>query len=591
MNYIKNKIKLIIWDLDETFWRGTLSEEGAEYIQKNHDIIIALSERGIINSICSKNELSKVECYLSEKKIWDYFVFSEISWNPKGKAVKSIIRDMALRPENVLFIDDNLSNLNEVEFENPNISVCEPSIINSLLSSEFIKGKKDNELSRLKQYKILEKKREVKKNRNLSNIDFLNESNINITLSDMDDKYIERVSELIERTNQLNYTKLRTRKEDLIIEINSENVTSGVVSVRDKYGSYGISGFYLIKNNELKHFLFSCRTMNMGVENWVYKAMGSPKLNILGDVATILSDKVDISYINKVSTPVVIKHLKELGNKYLLMGGCDLDQVVHYLSGSKIETEFNFVNKKEVSVHIEHTELILQDLDNDDLSLIQSLDIYNGFTGDYKLYESEWDVLIYSPLNDYSRGLYQHKERNVIIPFDSFNINWTNKDNLENIPTHLSSLSIEFFEQFSMNFNFIGAISPSKFYSNLEVLVRKFKHRKLYILTGSEILLDKVDFWELGMEQRHKELNLELERLATNYSNVELVDVRKIINKDDHGDNLRHYNKLIYAGIADEIVRLEGGCAISNDLKIKGKLSAKFSLFKTKFKNKLNIRR
>ena len=35
-----NKIKLVIWDLDETFWKGTLSEEGIEVIEKNILIII-----------------------------------------------------------------------------------------------------------------------------------------------------------------------------------------------------------------------------------------------------------------------------------------------------------------------------------------------------------------------------------------------------------------------------------------------------------------------------------------------------------------------------------------------------------------------
>ena len=27
------KVRLVIWDLDETFWRGTLTEGGIEYVQ------------------------------------------------------------------------------------------------------------------------------------------------------------------------------------------------------------------------------------------------------------------------------------------------------------------------------------------------------------------------------------------------------------------------------------------------------------------------------------------------------------------------------------------------------------------------------
>ena len=34
-----DKIKLIIWDLDETFWRGTLSEESVTIPEEVSDLI------------------------------------------------------------------------------------------------------------------------------------------------------------------------------------------------------------------------------------------------------------------------------------------------------------------------------------------------------------------------------------------------------------------------------------------------------------------------------------------------------------------------------------------------------------------------
>ena len=49
-------IKLVIWDLDETFWKGTLSEGQIYPIKKNIEIIETLTKRGIINSIVSKND-------------------------------------------------------------------------------------------------------------------------------------------------------------------------------------------------------------------------------------------------------------------------------------------------------------------------------------------------------------------------------------------------------------------------------------------------------------------------------------------------------------------------------------------------------
>ena len=69
-------VKLIIWDLDETFWSGTLSEGGVRIPEENVQLIKDLTSCGIIQSICSKNDLEPAKTVLQESGIWDYFVFS-----------------------------------------------------------------------------------------------------------------------------------------------------------------------------------------------------------------------------------------------------------------------------------------------------------------------------------------------------------------------------------------------------------------------------------------------------------------------------------------------------------------------------------
>ncbi|ABI72674.1 HAD-IIIC family phosphatase [Shewanella frigidimarina] len=587
MNTIKNNIKLVIWDLDETFWKGTFSEEGIVYQQAHHDLVIELTKRGIVNSICSKNNREEIQSFLTAKGLWDYFVFAEIGWDPKGKAVQSIIKDMALRAENVLFIDDNTGNINEVIFENPNISACEPDIIETLLSSKYLLGKDDNELSRLSQYKILESKREILKDRNLSNFDFLVESQIRVNVIDNIDDNIDRVLELIERTNQLNYTKNRVTKSELFLQLNSDNVSSGVINVIDKYGDYGISGFYLMKDNELIHFLFSCRTMNMGIENWLYKYLGCPKLNVIGDVASKVDESSDVAYItlneNKFSNQVV----KRDGRSYLIVGGCDLDQVVHYLSGKNVDTLFNFVNNKNISVHGEHTTFLINELTEDELKELNSLDIYEGFKGNKKLYSNNWDVLIYSPLNDYSRGLYKSKLSNLLIPFDSFSIDWTDVNNFNKLPPHLIGASSTFFDFFKDNYTFKGAIKPTDFYDNLEKLISMFPNKHFMFLTGAEVNINhRVREWELDMHIRHREMNSMLEKLNDSYENVQLIDVRKFVSSETQlTDNIRHYIKPIYSEVAKEI------CSLSpNDtLKSSNKYYAVFKRFGLRIRNKLKL--
>lgn len=156
------KIKLVVWDLDETFWKGTLSEGEITIVKQNVEIIKELTRRGIINSISSKNDFEKAKAELVKAGVWDFFVFPSIDWAPKGQNVKGIIDDCQLRAPNVLFIDDNIGNRKEVEHYNPNINLADEGIIPNLLGMEELKGKDDSGLSRLKQYKILEQKAETK---------------------------------------------------------------------------------------------------------------------------------------------------------------------------------------------------------------------------------------------------------------------------------------------------------------------------------------------------------------------------------------------------------------------------------------------
>jgi len=580
MNVINDKIKLVIWDLDETYWNGTLSEEGIKYIPENHDIVIKLAQRGIVSSICSKNNYDDVKSVLVEKEVWNYFVFSEIDWKAKGQLVKKIIADMGLRPTNVLFIDDNLGNLNEVSFFNEKISVAEPSVIGELLSSKFLQGKNDSNLSRLNQYKILEHKREVKGESNSSNEDFLKNSAIKVSIINDVMPEIDRVLELVERTNQLNYTKYRCTKDELILDILDDKNISGYVSVEDKFGAYGISGFYLISNNKLVHFLFSCRSMNMGIESWLYNYLGRPQLDVIGDVAINLAPDLDYSYIKQTIKPSKASNNSHNKNatldsaRLLLVGGCDLDQVVHYLSYPYIDTDFNYVNSKGLNVHKEHTILIRQlcfsSINYDEvLDSIPILDIKDKV---YKLFNTDWDCLIYSPLNDYSRGLYKHKEFGFILPFDSFNINWCDKSNWVDLPTHLTNIPKEFLFDLYENYIFIGAIKSTDFKENISLIAKKFKDRQIIILNGSEQTLGNVKTWETDMKCRHVEMNKALNEL-TELTNLSVIDVNEfIISEADHLDNIRHYRKNIYMDIAKNIAKIFNSDS-EKKLKLKSKIA------------------
>ena len=80
-------VKLIIWDLDETLWAGTLSEGEVVIDTSRGDLVRALNRRGIVNSICSKNDQPEARRRLEAEGLWDEFVFASIDWSPKGPRV------------------------------------------------------------------------------------------------------------------------------------------------------------------------------------------------------------------------------------------------------------------------------------------------------------------------------------------------------------------------------------------------------------------------------------------------------------------------------------------------------------------------
>ena len=94
------KLKLVIWDLDETFWEGTIDDGDVPVIPDEHIALIkTLIDHGIVNSICSKNDKDKVKAILIEKGIWDLFVFPSIDWSAKGNRIKGMLNEMQRKEE------------------------------------------------------------------------------------------------------------------------------------------------------------------------------------------------------------------------------------------------------------------------------------------------------------------------------------------------------------------------------------------------------------------------------------------------------------------------------------------------------------
>lgn len=342
-------VRLVIWDLDETFWKGALTEGGIrEYVQAHHEIVLALARRGIMSTICSKNDFDSVRAILEERGLWDTFILPSIDWSPKGARIASLIEDVQLRPATVLFIDDNPQNLAEAAASVPGLQVADASIIPTILDSPAFAGKDDANLTRLQQYKLLERRKADEKSAGSDNAAFLRTCGIRVSVEMDVEAHIDRAVELINRTNQLNFTKQRLPEDPgqartaLREQLRSYRMQAGLIRVVDNYGDYGFVGFYLksvgnrTSRERLYHYCFSCRTLGMGVEHWFYRAiLGAPWLNVEGEVLTNVKKPCRVDWISLVAPGEAAQEQAGAADRSRIVhlrGGCEISALGHYLA-------------------------------------------------------------------------------------------------------------------------------------------------------------------------------------------------------------------------------------------------------------------
>lgn len=555
-------IRLVVWDLDETFWKGTLSEGPVHIPSENIQIIKELTNRGIINSICSKNDFEPVKIELEKSGLWDYFVFPKISWDAKGPQVKAIVDQIKLRPETILFIDDNSTNLEEVKFFVPNINVSGPEIITSILDDEHFKGKDDSSHSRLKQYQILEKKAkdEIKY---ADNHEFLRHSNIRVVINYDCDNMIDRIWELNQRTNQLNFTKNRVDVEEIKRIIDSKDYKCATVSVSDNYGQYGIVGFFALNQEKLEHFYFSCRTIGLGIEQYVYAQIGFPEIDIVGNVATSLIKDYCPDWINmkdSEKTESVLSKIKT-DSKILMMGGCDLEQTAFYLeqTGLSFDTQFNYVANNRFDCHPEAMENLRNSISltkSEKTQIIQECPFYDDKVFDNKIFSNKYDIIIFSPLIDMANGLYRRKDTDQYVVYGNIDF--------PTLQGH-AYMSVEEQKEFSTKYEFIGKTPAKRFHENLVFLRNHIdKNIPLIFINGSEQKINNPI--EPNRHILHKELNKEIQNIVNEYDNCYLINVNDIIKSEsNHTDTIRHYERQVYYKIALSIIDVLKNIGIAID--------------------------
>lgn len=589
-----SKVKVVIWDLDNTFWAGTITEEEVQPIQENIDLIKELSMHGIVNSICSKNYFEECKSKLMDWGVWDYFVFPSIDWAPKTNRVIQILNDMGLRPVNALFLDDEPANLQRVLGVDDSIMCGTAQDLAESLANQITSLKLDSSCSRLRQYHELEKKAEARTHFD-SDEEFLSNAGIKVYLGKNTKAQKERIYELINRTNQLNYTKKRLEKNEVDELLNDLEYECAYISCKDNYCDYGIVGFYALnkKENRLDHYLFSCRTIGMGIEQYIYSYLGFPALFVNGDVVTTLNTIDTPKWVELVNGWADTNDTRASSDKILVKGPCDVAQIVPFFAdGELFETEFAYISEKKKGMYIEafnHSSQVLAALklsDKTKTELANSVPFIDEEYYKTTIFKIKYDYIIFSLLSDYSLGLYRNKKNpDIIIPFAQYTRDCTQEDQWKYALSVLmqggkaDDSIVEQFRAFQDSYEPIGHISDEQLLSNLQEIRDNIdSNTTIIFLNGAEIPFKRE--CKPGYENRevlHAHLNRLLEEFVSRNQNCHIINVNDYFEDDDpYLDTIDHYKKVIYYRIALGIQQFIEGKSDDKNLAVQD------SLLKTK---------
>jgi len=272
------KIKCVVWDLDNTLWKGTLVEGDEVTLNPGiADLLKYFDERGILLSVVSKNDFDPAWKKLQELGVAEYFLYPQIDWLPKSQKIGNIAKNLNIGIDTFAFIDDNQFELDEVSSAIPELLPIkfDADRIGALKSDPRFEGSVTEESrQRRKMYQQQVSREKEEQNFGDDYLGFLASCGITVEIGGYSEDDGERVAELVQRTNQLNFSGRKYSRDELQRVIANPTLGKYILRVSDKYGSYGTVGFCLVKDRpdtlEVLDFMLSCRVQSKFIEQALF---------------------------------------------------------------------------------------------------------------------------------------------------------------------------------------------------------------------------------------------------------------------------------------------------------------------------------
>jgi FkbH-like protein len=283
--------KCIVVDLDNTLWGGIIGDDGLEGIQLGDDFpgkayrdfqrhLLALKNRGVVLAVASRNHPDQVyEVFESHDAMIlsrsDFAVF-EIHWESKVDSIRRIAEKLNLGLDALVFVDDNPKETGEVRERLPEVTCLlvpdELADLPGLLAgTDLFDSHAITEEDRRRTEMMIADQQRVKCREIMSEQDFLNSLDLNVEVFVAERQHVNRITQLINKTNQFNLTTIRrTQREVEDLASLQDSLVLGL-DVHDRYGDYGLVGAAILRKRNLACYidtlLLSCRVLGRGVED------------------------------------------------------------------------------------------------------------------------------------------------------------------------------------------------------------------------------------------------------------------------------------------------------------------------------------
>lgn len=283
--------KCIVLDLDNTLWGGILGEDGEAGLKigttypgavyrEFQMFLKGLRQQGILLAANSKN--NEADCLEFLRSSPDMilretdFAAVRINWNDKIDNMKEIAKELSLGLDSFIFIDDSPYECELMKTFLPEVSVYQmpaapmeiPLFISEISGIQSIKVLDEDR--KRSEYYLAEKQRKSFEKQFQNAREFLKRLNIELSVEPVNERDVQRVAQLTQKTNQFNLTTKRYMESD-IQEFCKKGYKIFTLRMKDVFGDYGLVGVAILKPGTEGCWLFdtlllSCRVLGRSVE-------------------------------------------------------------------------------------------------------------------------------------------------------------------------------------------------------------------------------------------------------------------------------------------------------------------------------------